>query len=198
VDGRHAAEELIDEVAKQAERCDEVTLGSLLDELGARSYAPFLILPPLIEFTPLGGIPGVPTALAVAIAVFAVQIIAGVDHIWVPGFVEKRSIEGEKLLTAIDKVRGVAEWVDDHTGERLPWLVGEVPKKVAGVAVLVLCCMVPPLEFVPFASSAPMAAIAMFGLAILARDGVLMLLGLLGSAGVTALLIHAASTGFGS
>jgi hypothetical protein len=33
----------------------------------------------------------------------------------------------------------------------------------------------PPLELLPFASTAPMAAIATFGLALLVRDGVLML-----------------------
>jgi hypothetical protein len=40
-----------------------------------------------------------------------------------------------------------------------------------------LCLTVPPLEFIPFASTAPMAAIAAFGLAMTLRDGLLMALG---------------------
>ena len=44
--------------------------------------------------------------------------------------------------------------------------------------VVALCCTVPPLELIPFASSAPMLAIAAFGLAILVRDGLLMLVAL--------------------
>ena len=38
-----------------------------------------------------------------------------------------------------------------------------------------LALTVPPLELLPFASSAPMAAIAMFGLALLVHDGALMI-----------------------
>ena len=50
-------------------------------------------------------------------------------------------------------------------------------------------CTVPPLELVPFASSAPMIAIAAFGLAITVRDGVLMLV---------ALCLAGAATGTGA
>lgn len=48
-------------------------------------------------------------------------------------------------------------------------------QRIAAVFVFLLCLTVPPLEFVPFASSAPMLAIAALGLAILVRDGLLML-----------------------
>ena len=51
------------------------------------------------------------------------------------------------------------------------------PRRAAAV-VVALCCTVPPLELIPFASSAPMLAIAAFGLAILVRDGLLMLVAL--------------------
>ena len=42
-------------------------------------------------------------------------------------------------------------------------------------AILLLCCTVPPLEFLPFASSIPMLAIAVLGLALTVRDGALVL-----------------------
>lgn len=49
----------------------------------------------------------------------------------------------------------------------------------AAAGAIGLALMVPPLELIPFASSAPMIAITVFGLALLAHDGVLMLLALL-------------------
>lgn len=194
VDSTHPAEDLIDELEEAAADEEKVTLGDLLDDLGRRSYAPFFILPPLIEFSPLGGIPGVPSALAATIALFAVQIVVGKDHLWMPSFVQDRRIKGETLCKAVEKVRGVARWLDQHTGERLTGLTTPMAQRAAGVATLLLCCAVPPLELVPFASSAPMAAIALFGLAILARDGVLMLLGLLGTAGVAGLGVYLLTT----
>ena len=62
-------------------------------------------------------------------------------------------------------------------------------QKVAAVMILLLCLTVPPLEFLPFASSAPMLAIAAFGLALTVRDGLLMLI-------ATALSV--AAIGFGT
>ena len=53
-------------------------------------------------------------------------------------------------------------------------LTGGAAVRVAAVACLLLACTVPFLDFVPFASTAPMAAIALFGLALLVHDGVLM------------------------
>ena len=48
--------------------------------------------------------------------------------------------------------------------------------RIAGAVVIALAATVPPLELLPFASSAPMLAIAAFGLALLVRDGLLMLI----------------------
>ena len=52
---------------------------------------------------------------------------------------------------------------------RQPW------PRIAAVMVMALCLTVPPLELVPFGSTAPMLAIAAFGLALLVRDGLLMI-----------------------
>ena len=49
----------------------------------------------------------------------------------------------------------------------------------AALAVIVLCVTVPPLEFLPFASTAPMLAIAAIGLALIVRDGLVMLFALI-------------------
>jgi hypothetical protein len=52
-----------------------------------------------------------------------------------------------------------------------------------------LACVVPPLELFPFASSAPMAAIAPIGLALLVRDVALMVVASLLACGAAGLLI---------
>ena len=50
---------------------------------------------------------------------------------------------------------------------------------VAAAVVVGLCLLVPPSELIPFAAIVPMAAIALLGLALTVRDGVVMLLGFL-------------------
>ncbi|MCQ8186174.1 exopolysaccharide biosynthesis protein [Parvularcula maris] len=155
----------------------KVSVRTLLDSFGERSYGPFLLIPALLELSPIGGIPGVPTVIAFMVLTTAAQMLVGRKHIWVPGFIEKRCVDGSKIEAVDSKVRPVARWLDRHTRERLRLLTRTPAVKVAAVCIMLLCLTVPPLELIPFGSSIPMAAIAMFGLALLVRDGLLMLFG---------------------
>ncbi|MFV0622692.1 exopolysaccharide biosynthesis protein [Sphingomonas sp. ac-8] len=153
---------------------DEAKLGSALEALGHRAYGPFFIVLPLIEMSPIGGIPGLPTTLALVLALLAVQLLLGREDLWLPGFLAKRGLEGRKLVAAADKMRPFGAWLDRWFHGRLPALTKGPMIRVAAAAILVLCATVPPLELLPFASTLPMLAILAFGLALLVRDGLLM------------------------
>lgn len=170
--------DILDRLKEVAEKGDKVALGDMVEAFGSRSYGPFLLVPAIIEQTPVGAIPGVPTVIALIIASFAVQILFGRRHLWLPGFLKRRSIKAETLRKISDKLRGVARFLDRWFHGRLERLTQGPFLKAAAVIVLLLCCTVPPLELLPFASAVPMAAIAMFGLAMLVRDGALMIVAL--------------------
>ncbi len=159
----------------------KVTLSEMAEAFGHRGAAPFLIVPPLLEISPVGGIPGVPTVLALVIAIFAVQIAAGREEPHVPGKLGRRGVDGDTLRAAIEKLRPLARRLDGWFHGRLSPLTGRPARRVAAVIVLALCATVPPLELVPFASTLPMSAILVFGLAFLFRDGLLMLAAFAGS-----------------
>lgn len=154
-------------------RQSQVSVHDIREAIGERSFGPFLLVPAVIEMSPIGGIPGLPTALAVIISLFAVQILIGRKHLWLPQLVEKRQIDGKTLKSAMDKMMPVARFVDRFLKPRLTWLTKAPWVQVAAALTILLCCSVPPLELIPFASTAPMAAIALFGLSLMARDGLL-------------------------
>jgi hypothetical protein len=187
---QHAVEDILDQLKQEGRDDDRATVGDVTGALGDRGFGPFLFVPALIEISPIGGVPGVPTLLALIIAIFAVQIVMQRDEMWLPGFLEHRSVSGDKLVKASDKLRGIGRWLDRWFHGRLEALTGPKASRIAGVAVLVLCLTVPPLELVPFASTAPMAAIAAFGLGMTLRDGLLMGLGFV-------LSVVAVAVGFG-
>ena len=54
-------------------------------------------------------------------------------------------------------------------------------QRLAALAVIALALTVPPLELIPFASTIPMATIALFGLGLLFEDGRLVLVGWIAS-----------------
>lgn len=59
--------------------------------------------------------------------------------------------------------------------------------KLAAACCIILALTVPPLELLPFATTVPMVAIAAFGLALLVRDGLLMIIAMLLAAAALAL-----------
>ncbi|MGI8944305.1 MAG: exopolysaccharide biosynthesis protein [Qipengyuania sp.] len=172
-------EEVLAELDELAATHEEVCVGDVLDDFGGRSFGASVIIPPLIEFTPVGGIPGVPTFLALIVAIVAVQMVMGRDHIWMPEFIRCRAVKSRKLHKAVRKLHSFAEWLDNQSHGRMEVLTTGVWTKVAGVVIILLCLAVLPLEFLPFASSLPMLAIAIMGLALLMRDGALMLAALM-------------------
>jgi hypothetical protein len=153
----------------------KVRLADGLEAMGHRAYGPFFILLPLIEMSPVGGIPGLPTAMALVLGLLAVQLVLGRDHMWLPSFVEKRGLKGHKLITVAEKMEPVGRKLDKWFHDRLPVLTKGLMIRFAGIAITLLCLTVPPLELLPFASTGPMLAILAFGIALLVRDGVLML-----------------------
>ena len=156
----------------------------------SRSYGPFLLIPALIDISPVGGIPGLPTALGLIIIIVAAQMLFGRKHLWLPGFIERRSISAEKACRSTKKLRGLAKWLDRWFHGRLPYFTKGPFVRGAAIFCILLALTVPPLELLPFATTAPMAAIAAFGLALLVRDGLLMII-------ATALALAAVGIGIG-
>ncbi|WP_208943485.1 exopolysaccharide biosynthesis protein [Paracidovorax avenae] len=167
--------DVLDQMAALAGRAGAVRVEDMVAAFGRRSYGPLLAVPALLELSPVGAVPGVPTALACVVVLFAAQMLVGRRHVWVPGFLARRSLGAARLSRAVRALRPWAERGDRWFHGRLCALTGGVFTRVAAAGCIALACTVPPLELVPFASSAPMSAVAMFGLSVMARDGLLML-----------------------
>ena len=173
-DDSRAVEDILDRLHEIAEKEGTVSIDEMVSALGDRGWGPFLFVPAIIETSPIGGIPGVPSLLALVIAIFAVQIAWGRETMWLPKVLGRRTISSDRMRKAVEKVRPLGGWLDRWFHGRLPHFMSDRATRLAVIVVLLLCVTVPPLELIPFASTAPMAAIAMFGLALMLCDGLLM------------------------
>lgn len=182
--------DLVDHLRELGERQEQVSVQDIHDALGERSFGPFLAIPALIEITPIGGIPGLPTAIALVIALISAQLLFGRDHLWLPGFLERQTLKGDRIKKGMAWLERPAAWIDRVLRPRLSWFSGKAGLRVVALLCILLCTTVPPLELLPFASSIPMGAIALMGLGLMARDGLVILLAALGAlVGLGALLL---------
>lgn len=178
-DDDHPLEQVIESIVELGEVQEKVSVADIQERVGQRSFGPFLFIPAIFEISPLGGLPGVPTLLGLIVAITAGQMLFGRTHFWLPDFISRRAIKGERIKPAMRKMRPAVRLVDKALKPRMkritqqPW-----SRMVAGVCVL-CAATVPPLEIVPFASTAPFAAIALIGLGLTGHDGIFVWLGVI-------------------
>lgn len=189
--------DILDRIDELAGKEQKVELGHVVEAMGHRSHGPFLLIPALIEMSPVGGIPGLPTVLAAIIVIVAAQILLGRKHLWLPGFIKRRAIKAETARKATGKMRGFARFMDRWFHGRMPRFTSGWFVRAAAIVCILLACTVPPLELLPFASTAPMFAIACFGLAMLVRDGLLMIIAFMLSVAAIGIGLGMAATGGG-
>lgn len=169
-----AVNAILDELADAAEARDAVSVGTISRAIGTRGHGPFLLVPALIQISPIGGIPGLPTVLAIIVLIAAAQIAVGRQSIWLPDPVEKREIPSKRVAQSLSGLRPLANRLDRWFGPRLQGLVRPTVQRVGAALCALFTFAVPPLEVVPFAATMPMTAIALFGLAMMVEDGLLM------------------------
>lgn len=189
IDRDHPLEDILSQAVEQTDG-DSVTVQDILELYGDRAFGPiFTLLGLLAVIPPVSTIPGLPAIIGILLILFAGQILLGQDYIWLPDFITDRAIDKDKLEKAHDKTSGFLATIDCLVTDRLEWATSGPARYGAGVLVCLLSLMMIPLEVVPFAVAAPGLAITLIGIALLARDGALMIAAYLVASFATYLLI---------
>lgn len=167
---------LLDRIELAARHDERVRVETVLDLVGSRSFGPLLLLAGLVTLAPLiGDIPGVPTLVALFVLLVVIQLLLRRRHFWLPRWLVERSVPQDKLLVAVRWSRRPARFVDGLLRPRLEvfWR-GPAVAVIAAVCIGIACVM-PLLELIPFSANGAGAALSAFGLALIARDGLLAL-----------------------
>ncbi|MFY0989693.1 exopolysaccharide biosynthesis protein [Halomonas sp. C05BenzN] len=179
-------------VQQAGRREESVSLDAVLDSVGRRSFAPFLLLAGLITLAPVvSAIPGVPTLMALLVLLSAGQLLAGREHVWLPAWLLQRRLDRKRFVQVTDWMQRPARWVDRLLKPRLTWLTRPPAHLPAALTCLLIALAMPPMELVPFTANGAGLALTLFGLALLANDGLLALLGYLLTAGTLVVVANA-------
>ena len=143
----------------------KVSVGDIWKTIGQRSFGPLLLVCGLVVITPIGGIPSVPTIFGVIVCLIAGQLLLGMSHFWLPGFILRIRTDKSRLTKSVAWSRPVARVVDRILKPRLTRLTTTPANRVIAAVCVALGAIMPPLEIVPMGAAVPSAAITIFGLA---------------------------------
>lgn len=170
--GPDAVPELVDRLQKLGRSGEEVTVGDLVEAFGAQGHAPLLMVVALLMIVPIGMIPGIGGALGLLAAAIGVQMIAGREGVWLPGFLRRRGISSRRVCAVADRVGPVSTFLARHLQERMERLAaGRVSLSVIAVVLIVAGGSLVVLGAVPVAVPLIGLPIAVFAIGIMARDG---------------------------
>jgi hypothetical protein len=175
--------------AEESAEGEKACMGDMVDALGAENLGPILILFGLLAlFPPIGAVPGVPIALGLVIVFYTVQYLFNADEVWMPKRLRNISVKRSLLHKAREKMTPVLSRIDKLFKERLTFATGKLASRLAAVAALFHALIMIPLEFIS-AVAIPGLALTFFGIALAARDGLMMILGWLVTIGAVYVLI---------
>ncbi len=154
-----------------------ISVGDVITLLGPRSLIPLLLLPCLAMVSPLSAVPGVPSVLSTIVGLVSLQLLIGQKRLWLPRMLLRRSLHADRVSNMVERLRPVLRRVDPFLHKRLI----RFTDRPGNLPALCIFCLVsffmPAIEFVPFLTSTLASAMAVFAVAMFARDGALMLVG---------------------
>ncbi len=155
---------------------EDVTVAELLQAIGRRAHGPVFLLLGFIAVSPLTIIPGANWFVATVILVFALQVVFGFRHPWLPKGVTEFKFKRDHLVQGVAAGERYAHMIDALVKPRLTFLT-EPPFIQVVALICVLAALISfPLGLVPLGPLLPSLTVLLFGLALTARDGVVLLL----------------------
>lgn len=159
----------------------QLTMDELVSTFGERGFGALLLMLGLISAV-IGVIPGTTTLLGIPILIIGIQLVFRRDELWLPGWILKRDLPREAFAEAAAKVRVRLERVERFSRPRLSFMSTDLSEALIGLMCVIWAAvlMLPLIGFNLF----PSLIVAAFGFGLMQRDGVMMLVGWVGSAGM--------------
>ena len=169
---------------------DSVSVGDLLNAVGRRSYGPVILLLGFIAISPLTIIPGASVLVALITLIFTLQMVFGRPYPWIPKKALEFSFPRKHMVSGVEMADKYVVQIDRFLKPRLGFLTRPPFVNLVALACVGAALVTLPLSFIPFGPVVPSLAILLFGLAITARDGFIIILAGASLAGACYVLIR--------
>lgn len=156
-------------------------LGELVNAFGERGFGALMLFFGLMNIA-LGIIPGTTTILGAPLLLMGLQLATRADQLWLPKWALRRWIEREAYRNGVEKVLPRVRQVERLSKPRLHVMTSELSEILIGIATAILAFIL----ILPIwgGNLVPALIISTFGFGLMQRDGVVVLIGWAGVAGV--------------
>lgn len=150
---------------------ERLSFTELAGHLEWRAWGGLLLIFAAINVLPLP--PGTSVFFAIPLLIVSAQMVIGRPSPWFPARLDKRGVNKQLLARLVDKIDWVEKRVERVFKPRLAGLTGATGARLIGLVcfLLALLAAIP----IPLFHVAPAAAIILFGLALIYRDGALVI-----------------------
>jgi hypothetical protein len=163
-----------------------ISLGALRNALDDRGFGVLLFIFALPNLVPVN-IPLLSAVLGVPLVLLAAQLSYGRHKPWFPDWLTSQSFPREGFVAVVNRALPFLERVEKLLRPRLTVLLSWTGERLVGIAILILAVVL--TLPIPFANWLPACGIAVFGLAIIEKDGVAVLVGL--ALGIASVIVAA-------
>ena len=166
-----------------------VSIASIRDALGDRSFAPLLVLFAAFNLLPLP--PGASAILGLPLILVSAQMAYGSKRAWLPSFITNRSLSSEQFRKIMDRVIPQLIRLERLIRPRYWPFWRKQGDRIIGAIALILAIVV--TLPIPLGNWLPAFSTALLGLALSERDGILFAIA--GAIGVASMALIAAVVG---
>src|SRR5688500_604338 len=159
----------------------DLYLGELVNAFGERGFGALMLFFGLMNIA-IGIIPGTTTILGAPLLLMGFQLMTRQDQLWLPKWALKRSIERDAYRTGLQTVLPRLKKVERLAKPRLAIMTSPIAEMLIGLATAVLAFIL----ILPIwgGNLVPALIISTFGFGLMQRDGLVVLIGWAGVAGV--------------
>ena len=174
-------------------RGERISLDEAIETLGDRAYGLAMLMLSLPMAVPISAIPGISTVFGIPLILIAAQLMLGRARPWLPRWLGSKSFVRADFARIMDKALPWLERCERYIRPRLGLLVTSAAERVIGAAATFMAVIMA-LPIV-LGNQPPAVAIALFSLALIARDGLFVILGVV-TAVLSIVLVAAVLTAF--
>jgi hypothetical protein len=149
---------------------ERISVEALLEPLQRRAFGFLLLLLAIPNFIPVPlGIGGVMGVLVIALGL---EMLVGLEHPWIPGFLRRRTMSRDGLLRFLDRAEPITRRLETVCKPRLQRLTRRPFTFVSGaIMILIGILLALPIPFTNYVFGGMLIA---FAFALVERDGALL------------------------